>query len=128
MVLADEVLPQRDLLRRYKTTARAAYDRVWQQAEQQGAFDGLLFNSDGHLLEGGRSNVFVRVQGQWLTPDLDLDVLNGVMRQQVLADPQRHLQTERVQTARIDQAMLRTAEDIVLTNAVRGVLRVQLQV
>ena len=128
VVLADEVLPQRDLLRRYKTTARAAYDRVWQQAEQQGAFDGLLFNADGHLLEGGRSNVFVRVQGQWLTPDLDLDVLNGVMRQQVLADPQRHLQTERVQTARIDRAMLRTAEGIVLTNAVRGVLRVQLQV
>lgn len=58
-------------------SARAVRCGVVQQAAEQGAFDGLLFNVDGVLLEGGRSNVFVEIEGAWYTPALDLDVLNG---------------------------------------------------
>ncbi|SUA25025.1 para-aminobenzoate synthase component I [Neisseria gonorrhoeae] len=71
-----------------QTTHRAIFDQAWQTAETQGAFDSLFFNSDGILLEGGRSNVFVKHRGQWLTPSLDLDILNGIMRQAVSDEPQ----------------------------------------
>ena len=77
VIPAPQPLPRRDYLRRFKTTRRALYDQAWQTAETQGAFDSLFFNSDGLLLEGGRSNVFIKYQGQWLTPSLDLDILNG---------------------------------------------------
>ena len=91
VIPAPQPLPRRDYLRRFKTTRRALFDQAWQTAETQGAFDSLFFNSDGLLLEGGRSNVFVKYQGQWLTPSLDLDILNGVMRQAVLQQPQTYL-------------------------------------
>lgn len=126
VLLADTVLPRRDYLRRFKTDRRATYDAAWQAAAQQGAFDALFFNEDGWLLEGGRSNVFIKHQGRWLTPALDLDILNGVMRQAVLADPQTHLGADSVAEARISRAMLAEAEEIRLSNALRGVFAVKL--
>ncbi|WP_314253582.1 bifunctional anthranilate synthase component I family protein/class IV aminotransferase [Eikenella halliae] len=121
VIPAPQPLPRRDYLRRFKTTRRALYDHAWQAAETQGAFDSLFFNSDGLLLEGGRSNVFVKYQGQWLTPSLDLDILNGVMRQAVLQQPQTYLGTDAVIETHITRDMLEHAEEIRLSNALRGV-------
>lgn len=121
VIVSPVVLPARNYLRRFKTTHRALFDQAWQTAETQGAFDSLFFNSDGILLEGGRSNVFVKYQGQWLTPSLDLDILNGIMRQAVLDEPQKYLQTNQVIETHITQKTLQEAEEIRLSNALRGV-------
>lgn len=128
IIPAPQPLPRRDYLRRFKTTRRALYDQAWQTAETQGAFDSLFFNSDGLLLEGGRSNVFVKYQGQWLTPSLDLDILNGVMRQAVLQQPQTYLGADAVIETHITRAMLEHAEEIRLSNALRGVFEADLVV
>ncbi len=125
VIPAPQSLPCRDYLRRFKITRRALYDQAWQAAETQGAFDSLFFNSDGLLLEGGRSNVFVKYQGQWLTPSLDLDILNGVMRQAVLQQPQTYLGTDAVIETHITRAMLEHAEEIRLSNALRGVFEAE---
>lgn len=121
VIISPAVLPAQNYLRRFKTTHRALFDQAWQTAETQGAFDSLFFNSDGILLEGGRSNVFVKYQGQWLTPSLDLDILNGVMRQTVLDEPQKYLHTNQVIETHITQKTLQEAEEIRLSNALRGV-------
>lgn len=121
VIVSPVVLPARNYLRRFKTTHRALFDQAWQTAETQGAFDSLFFNSDGILLEGGRSNVFVKHRGQWLTPSLDLDILNGVMRQAVLDEPQKYLHTNQVIETHITQKTLQEAEEIRLSNALRGV-------
>ena len=126
VIPAPQPLPCRDYLRRFKTTRRALYDQAWQTAETQGAFDSLFFNSDDLLLEGGRSNVFVKYQGQWLTPSLDLDILNGVMRQAVLQQPQTYLGTDAVIETHITRDMLERAEKIRLSNALRGVFEADL--
>lgn len=125
--LSETSLPPQDYLRRFKTTCRSIYDHGWQQAERQGAFDSLFFNSDGLLLEGGRSNVFIRLGNQWHTPALDLDILNGVMRQAVLADPQTHLGTDTVHQSRITREMIAQADEIRLSNALRGVFTVKVR-
>ncbi|MBW3992049.1 bifunctional chorismate-binding protein/class IV aminotransferase [Neisseria meningitidis] len=121
VIISPTILPAQNYLRRFKTTHRALFDQAWQTAETQGAFDSLFFNSDGILLEGGRSNVFVKYQGQWLTPSLDLDILNGIMRQAVLDEPQKYLQTNQVIETHITQKTLQEAEEIRLSNALRGV-------
>lgn len=121
VIISPAVLPAQNYLRRFKTTHRALFDQAWQTAETQGAFDSLFFNSDGILLEGGRSNVFVKHRGQWLTPSLDLDILNGIMRQAVLDEPQKYLQTNQVIETHITQKTLQEAEEIRLSNALRGV-------
>ena len=125
--IAEAVLPKYDVLRRYKTQVREQLDAVWQQAAEQGAFDGLLFNTDGVLLEGGRSNVFVEIDGVWYTPALDLDVLNGVMRQAVMAEPLRFGFEGGVQESRsMTREGLQAATRIRLSNALRGVFEVSL--
>ncbi|HHK5605762.1 TPA: chorismate-binding protein [Neisseria cinerea] len=121
VIVSPAVLPAQNYLRRFKTTHRALFDQAWQTAETQGAFDSLFFNSDGILLEGGRSNVFVKHRGQWLTPSLDLDILNGIMRQAVLDEPQKYLQTNQVIETHITQKTLQEAEEIRLSNALRGI-------
>lgn len=121
VIISPTILPAQNYLRRFKTTHRTLFDQAWQTAETQGAFDSLFFNSDGILLEGGRSNVFVKHRGQWLTPSLDLDILNGVMRQAVLDEPQKYLHTNQVIETHITQKTLQEAEEIRLSNALRGV-------
>lgn len=101
----------------HKTTRRAEYDRAWQAAEALGGFDMLFVNERGEVTEGGRSNVFVKLDGQWVTPPLESGVLPGVMRG-VLLDDRVFGATERVVT-RDDLAR---AEALLLTNALRGAL------
>jgi para-aminobenzoate synthetase/4-amino-4-deoxychorismate lyase len=92
--------------------------RAWRDAEAQGAFDTLFFNERGELTEGGRSSVFVRVNGKWLTPPLSSGVLPGVMRSVLLDDPAWN-----ASEAVITRAMLDAASDIVICNALRGAVR-----
>ncbi len=121
-LLAADATSSAALFLRHKSSERARYDAAWRAAEAQGAFDTLFFNERGELTEGGRSNVFVKLDGRWYTPPLSCGLLPGVMRGVLLDDPAWAAQ-ERV----IDRAMLLGAEEIVLCNALRGALRATLQ-
>ena len=125
-IIAAESLPDCDYLRRFKTDHRAAYDRGWQHAVERQAFDSLFFNQSGILLEGGRSNVFALINGCWQTPALDLDILNGVMRQEIMDNPQIYLSANKVVESHITLTDLENAEKILLSNALRGVFEVSL--
>lgn len=125
--VSDVVLPIQNALRCHKTTQRQFLDRVWQDAMAQDCFDGLLFNEAGYLLEGGRSNVFVEVGGVVYTPALQLDILNGVMRQAILQNPAQYgFENGVEESACIDLAMLQAADRIYLSNALRGLIEVDL--
>ena len=106
-----------DPLLLHKTTRRAEYDRGWREAETHDAFDTLFFNDKGELTEGGRSNVFVMLEGRWWTPPLSSGVLPGVMRGVLLDDPDMQA-GERVLTR--DDVM--NAQALMLCNALRGAL------
>jgi para-aminobenzoate synthetase/4-amino-4-deoxychorismate lyase len=118
LLLADTPTQSTDLFLRHKTSLRSRYDAAWRAAEAKGAFDALFFNEKGELTEGGRSNVFVRIEGQWCTPPLSCGLLPGVLRAVILSAPAWKA-TERV----ITREMLERAEDIVVCNALRGPLR-----
>ncbi|SHM88060.1 para-aminobenzoate synthetase / 4-amino-4-deoxychorismate lyase [Duganella sacchari] len=122
VLLAADSTSTSDLFLRHKTSIRSRYDAAWRDAEAQGAFDTLFFNERGELTEGGRSSVFVRVDGRWLTPPLSSGLLPGVMRGVLLDDPQWN-----ASEAVITRAMLEAADDIVICNALRGALRAVLQ-
>ncbi|WP_354686879.1 aminodeoxychorismate synthase component I [Cupriavidus necator] len=122
--IAAHPLPDADPLRRHKTSARAVFDAGWQAAERAGGFDRLFFNTRGELLEGGRSSVFVRIDGRWLTPPLSADILPGVMRAVVLDAGGAALGApgDTVAEAVVTRAMLARAEAIVVVNALRGAM------
>jgi para-aminobenzoate synthetase/4-amino-4-deoxychorismate lyase len=110
-----------DALLLRKSTRRAEFDRAWREAETQGAFDMLFFNERGELTEGGRSNVFVKLDGQWCTPPLASGVLPGVMRG-VLLDDETLSAKERVLT----RGDVLEAQALLLTNALRGAVPAKL--
>jgi para-aminobenzoate synthetase/4-amino-4-deoxychorismate lyase len=107
-------------LLRHKTTSREEYDRAWREAEAQGAFDMLFVNERGELTEGGRSNVFVKLDGRWSTPPLDAGLLPGVMRG-VLID---ELDAEERTLTRED---LDRAQALMICNALRGAMPARLK-
>ena len=117
VMLAEDATTADDLFLRHKSSVRTRYDAAWRAAEAQGAFDMLFFNERGELTEGGRSNVFVRLDGRWHTPPLSCGLLPGVQRAVMLADPAWN-----AQETIITRAMLARAESIVVCNALRGVL------
>ncbi|MGZ3236533.1 MAG: aminodeoxychorismate synthase component I [Burkholderiaceae bacterium] len=118
LLLASQPTVANDLFLRHKTTVRERYDEAWRTAEMQGAFDMLFCNTQGELTEGGRSNVLIKLDGNWYTPPLAAGLLPGVMRTVLLEDPNWN-----VQERRLTIQDLHTAEEIVVCNALRGVLR-----
>ena len=117
---ASEATSASDLFLRHKTSVRERYDLAWRNAEAQGCFDTLFFNERGELTEGGRSNVFIRLDGQWLTPPLSSGVLPGVMRSVLLEQWQ-------AKEAVITRAMLAAAPEVIVCNALRGALQARIK-
>ena len=53
--ISDQIAPKHML----KTNQREAYDLAYKQAQEHNAFEGLLLNKDGCLVDGSRSSLFV---------------------------------------------------------------------
>jgi len=117
LLIAAQRLSNANPLAAHKTTLRQHYDDGVRAAEQAGAFDSLFFTEDGRLVEGGRTSVFVKLDGRWFTPPITDGALPGVMRGVLLADP-----AWQARERTLHQADLERAEAIVVCNALRGVL------
>jgi para-aminobenzoate synthetase/4-amino-4-deoxychorismate lyase len=122
VLLARQPTVANALFLRHKTTVRERYDAAWRAAEAEGAFDMLFCNTLGELTEGARSNVFVKLEGRWYTPPLAAGLLPGVMRAVLLGDPAWNASERRLT---LDD--LRAAEEVVVCNALRGVLNAIVQ-
>ncbi len=117
LLLAKQPMQSQDVFLRHKTTLRRRYDLAWQAAEKNGAFDALFINEKSQVTEGGRSNLFVCRDGQWLTPPLSEGVLPGIMRGLLLDDP-----TMNAREAVLTLDDLRNAERIMVCSSLRGSL------
>ncbi len=115
--LSSVPMQANNLFLRHKSTVRACYDQAWRAAEMHGAFDALFFNERGELTEGGRSNVFLKLNGHWHTPPLSAGVLPGIMRAVLLADP-----TWDARETILTRQDLRGAQEVAVCNALRGKL------
>ncbi|WMW80994.1 aminodeoxychorismate synthase component I [Undibacterium cyanobacteriorum] len=106
------------LLLGHKTTIRAQYDEAWKRAEANGGFDSIFVNQANLVTEGGRSTVFVKLDGAWFTPPLKDGVLPGILRAQMLADA-----TWGIQERSISVADFLRAEEVMLGNSLRGLMK-----
>ncbi|MCP5224060.1 MAG: bifunctional anthranilate synthase component I family protein/class IV aminotransferase [Thauera sp.] len=121
VLLAERPLDDPHGLGAYKTTLRARYDEGLRAALAAGAFDTLFFDSASRLTEGGRSNVFLLLDGEWRTPPAGRGVLPGTMRAALLEDP---AWAAREAELRVEDLL--RAQRIVLTNALRGAVEARL--
>lgn len=110
-------IPAADWRLRHKTSARGLYDEALAAARAQGAAEAVLLRSDGHVTEGSFTNVFIRRDGQLLTPPLTQGLLPGVLRASLIASGEAR---EEVLTA------CDLAEGFWVGNALRGLLPARL--
>ncbi|NVN98122.1 MAG: aminodeoxychorismate synthase component I [Geobacteraceae bacterium] len=101
-----------DRFRYHKTTRRVPIDTARQAMPE---VDEVVFlNERGELTEGSYHNIFLKIDGRLLTPRLESGLLGGVMRQKLLDDGD-------AAEAILYPEDLERAEEILLTNGVRGV-------
>jgi branched-chain amino acid aminotransferase len=89
---------------------------------RMGAYEAILCGADGSIAEGSTSNVFTVVKGEIRTPPLEVGILDGITRAKVLELARKG--GLRLIETRIFPDDLRSAEEVFITSATRGVLPV----
>lgn len=87
-----------------------------QEWPDDGVQEGLMADTAGLLIEGTRSNVFLRRQGRLLTPDLRRCGIDGVLRQHLLSQ-----WPEPVAVVDVPLAWLEDADEVFVCNSIVGV-------
>ncbi len=96
-------------------------EQVLAQAEWRDAdiAEGLMLDTEGELVCGTMSNVFLALEGRLITPDLRYSGIAGVMRKNVLRLAERfNIETEQ-RAVRAEE--VQAAQEVFVCNAVRGI-------
>jgi para-aminobenzoate synthetase / 4-amino-4-deoxychorismate lyase len=120
-MLWPEPVQSRDRFLRHKTTRRTLYDHAAQVSRERGYVDAIFQNERGIVTEGAISNVVVKRGNGWLTPPIDAGVLPGVYRKALLK------RMPEIQLVGFSVEELLGADEVWLTNAVRGMRRVVIE-
>jgi 4-amino-4-deoxychorismate lyase len=80
--------------------------------------EGLLMDSDGNVIEGIRSNLFLVSQNKLITPDLSRCGVAGVQRERIMAWAARHNMPLQVRDVGLDEAL--HADELFIVNSVIG--------
>jgi para-aminobenzoate synthetase/4-amino-4-deoxychorismate lyase len=115
--ISTERLLSSDKFYYFKTTKRDLYDRERELFLQNGFFEVIFFNESGNLAEGAISNIFVYLDNEWVTPPVESGLLAGIYRKKFIND-------NSCRESLLTYEDLINADDIVLTNSVRGKIEV----
>jgi len=88
----------------------------WTQPE---VAEGLMISTEGHLIGGTASNVFLVAGDRVLTPSLHRSGIAGVMRRVVIETA--HRAGIRVDEVQLSPSEVRTAAELFVTNALTGI-------
>jgi len=119
IVLSRHKTDSQDPFLYHKTTLRKLYDSEYQKCAESGCQDVIFRNEKNEITEGAISNIFIRRNGGCYTPPLRCGLLNGIGRQVMM----EKLQAEEKILYWPD---LQKADEIILTNSVRGATTVTL--
>src|SRR3984885_2579279 len=120
-MLWPEPVQSDDRFLRHKTTKRALYNQAAQVSLERGYVDAIFQNERGIVTEGAISNIVVKHGDCWLTPPVDAGVLPGVYRTSLLK------RMPEIQIVEFTVEQLLGADEVWLTNAVRGMRRVLIE-
>jgi para-aminobenzoate synthetase / 4-amino-4-deoxychorismate lyase len=109
---AREAVSRFDEFLQHKTTRRETYEQ-YQPSAESGLWDTLLYNELGELTEFTRANLVLDIDGERLTPALRCGLLNGTLRDELIA-------TNQIRETTLTAADLARAEKIWWVNSLRG--------
>ena len=115
-----EIKKQKNFLANFKTKNGLLYVMTAIAAKEKGLDDYLLINENDAVIESSNSNLFVVSNGVLYTPSLEDGCLAGTMRMQVINIALSH--GIKVYECAILPQNLLAADEIFLTNAIRGIV------
>jgi para-aminobenzoate synthetase/4-amino-4-deoxychorismate lyase len=121
IALSPEPAQSGSWLLQHKVSLRPLYERMYVRYSKLGYYDVIFTNERGEVTEGTFHNVFARRGGRWYTPPVTCGLLPGVQRQALLESRELDV-VEQILTVRD----LAEADEIVLTNSIRGVVTTRL--
>lgn len=89
-------------------------------ADENGYDNCLLINDEKNVIEALNGNLFILMGNKLVTPPISEGCLNGVMRKQILALAKK-IETIEVEEAPISPFELQKADELFITNVVRGI-------
>jgi branched-chain amino acid aminotransferase len=120
--IAKSVEREQNVLTQIKTTNSLINVLAAREAKENGWDDALLLNRKGNIAEATSSNLFIIKGDAIYTPPLEDGALDGIMRQQIARIIRKS--NFRLQTKSLQPEELEEADEIFLTNAVRGIIYV----
>lgn len=103
-----------------KSLARLEQVLIKQELSNLNALEGLVCDEFGHVIEACSANLFIYLNGQWLTPLLDYCGVAGVMRARILQNTNINVIETQITLADVDQASC-----LFLSNALMGIVPVK---
>lgn len=91
---------------------------IRQELDQSPVDDLLVFDINDKLIEASSANVFVLVNGQWLTPVLDTAGVAGLARAEIL-------KATNAQACAIYQSTLAQCQEMFICNSVMGIVPIK---
>ncbi|MEN6374748.1 MAG: chorismate-binding protein [Smithella sp.] len=119
VVLSRHKTNSKDPFLYHKTTLRKLYDSEYRKHANADCRDVIFRNEKNEITEGAISNIFIRKNGSYYTPPLGCGLLAGIERQAMM---KRLKAKEKI----LYLNDLKKAEEIILTNSVRGAAKVTL--
>lgn len=115
--VSDVRVNSADLFLLHKTSRRELFESEFARAKRDFGADEIVFlNERGELTEGSRTNVFVERGGKLLTSPVRCGLLNGCLRQELLA-------TGGCVEAVLGPGDIVRADAVYLGNSLRGLIR-----
>lgn len=119
ITISNDIINSQSIFQHHKTSRREHYNRAYDEAEKNGFYDVIFFNENDHLVEASRHNIFIKKEGGYFTPPLKAGALNGIERQEFMKNNE-------VKEVEITRDKLIAADEILLSNSVRGMVSVYL--
>lgn len=95
-------------------------DQVLARSEWEHEFqEGIMLDTNGHVVEGTMTNIFIETDQQWVTPSVDKTGIAGVMRQWIMRNAY-HADIECVET-QVNIMDIQQADAIFVCNSVIGI-------
>jgi len=109
----------RNILSQIKTTNNIPHVLAGIYKKEQGLDDCIVLNDQGRIVEALSSNIFLYKNNNLYTPSLDEGCMDGIMRKQVLKIAKE--MKINVFEGMVNGSMLLQADELFLTNAIKGI-------
>jgi para-aminobenzoate synthetase/4-amino-4-deoxychorismate lyase len=118
IIISDKIISTENRFQYFKTTNRELYNSEFKKYSQKGFFDVIFINEKNQVAEGAITNIFINKTGLLYTPPIASGILPGIFRKYWL---QKNINIKEEVLYKDD---LLIADEIILTNSLRGIIKV----